>query len=72
MPEFKSWVSLTAGSSIVDAAFNPAIISARIDSSSGRLGGLTVTAHISPIDDATSTSILLTDTGRLGISITFF
>jgi len=67
MPKFKSWVSLTAGKQQVDLAQNPAIISARVDSSSGRLGDLTVVAHISPVSDATAiTSIVLTDTGTLG------
>ena len=67
MPKFKSWVSLTAGKQQVDLAQNPAIISARVDTSSGRLGDLTVVAHISPVNDATAiTSIVLTDTGTLG------
>lgn len=67
MPKFQSWVSLTAGTQQVDLAQHVAIISARVDTSNGRLGDLTVVAHIASVNDATAiTSVVLTDIGTLG------
>ena len=66
IPKLHSWVSVTPGKSSVDLAQHPAVISARFDSSSGRLGGLSVVADISAGATFIS-SIPLTDIGTLGI-----
>ena len=66
LPTFHPWVSLTAGSEYVDISFNPVVIQAKFDTTSGRIGGLIVRADIVR-GDVVVDSIPLSDTGTMGL-----
>ncbi len=67
-PKLRPWISLTAGTEIIDASQHPMIISARFDSSTYiPVGDLDVTAEI--IRESVKVDcITLTDSGTLGNS----
>ena len=66
LPTFDPWVSLTAGSEYVDISYNPVVIQAKFDTTSGRIGSLIVKADFVR-DDVVVDSIPLFDTGTLGL-----